>query len=113
MITRRGFLGLLGGLAAAEVARKVYVFAPPGGWTCNGGLIAPGETLFYLPAEHWQYRYAYRNNITGHVSDATPEIARLVHTFAFPESDVVDIYRQMQDGSFDYRETVGGWGIKG
>lgn len=53
MISRRGFLGLLGGLAAAEVARKVYVFAPPGGWSFKGGVIAPGETMFYLPAEHW------------------------------------------------------------
>jgi hypothetical protein len=103
----------LGGFAAAEVARKIYVLPPMGGWRFAGGVIAPGETMFYLPAEHWRYRYAYRNNITGHVSDASPNIAKLAHTFIYPDMDVVDIYRQMRDGSFDYRETVGAWGTKG
>ena len=106
MITRRGFLGLLGGLAAAEAARKtIYCFAPPRGWN-----VSPGEAMFYLPSDRWSYLYMYRNIVTGHVSDATPRIAELVHTFAYPESDVVDIYRQMQDGSFNYAETVGVWG---
>ena len=98
MITRRGFFGLLGGLAGAEVARKVYVFAPPNGWSFKGGVISPGEAMFYLPSDGWSYRYAYRNIVTGHVSDATPEIARLVHMFAYSESDVIDIYRQLDKG---------------
>jgi len=96
MISRRGFLGLLGGLAGAEVARKIYVLPPARGWA-----VSPGEAMFYLPNSGWSYRYTYRNIVTGHVSDATPNIAQLVHTFAYPESDVMDIYRQMQDGSFD------------
>ena len=108
MITRRGFFGLLGGFAAAEAARKIYVFAPPGGWN-----VSPGEALFYLPSDGWTYRYTYRNIVTGHVSDATPEIAKLTHTFIYPDMDVVDIYRQMRDGSFDYAQTVGAWGVKG
>lgn len=113
MITRRGFFGLMGGFAAAEVARKIYVLPPMGGWRFAGGTISPGEALFYLPSDGWTYRYTYRNIVTGHVSDATPEFARLVHTFVYPDMDVVDIYRQMRDGSFDYRETVGVWGTKG
>ena len=113
MISRRGFLGLLGGLAAAEAARKVYVLPPAGGWQFKGGVIQPGETMFFLPEKDWEYKFAYRNIVTGHVSDATPEVARLVHTFVYPDMDVVDIYRQMRDGSFDYRETVGVWGTKG
>ena len=111
--TRRGFFGLLGGFAAAEVARKIYVLPPMGGWRCAGGTIEPGDALFYLPSDKWSYRYTYRNIVTGHVSDASPEVARLVHTFVYPDMDVVDIYRQMRDGSFDYRETVGVWGTKG
>ena len=100
MITRRGFFGLLGGFAAAEVALKIYILPPMGGWN-----ISPGEAMFYLPPD-WHYRYTYRNIVTGHVSDATPEVARLVHTFVYPDMDVIDIYRQMRDGSFDYAETV-------
>jgi hypothetical protein len=108
MITRRGFFGLLGGFAAAEVARKIYVLPPAHGWN-----VSPGEALFYLPADGWTYRYTYRNIVTGHVSDATPRIAQLAHTFIYPDMDVVDIYRQMLDGSFDYRETVGVRGTNG
>ena len=108
VISRRGFFALFGGFAAAEVARKIYVLPPMGGWN-----VSPGEALFYLPSDGWTYRYTYRNIVTGHVSDATPEVARLVHTFVYPDMDVVDIYRQMRDGSFDYRETVGVWGTKG
>jgi hypothetical protein len=113
MITRRSFFGLLGGALAAEAARKIYVLPPLGGWQCKGGLITPGEALFFLPGKDWKYRFTYRNVVTGHVSDATPNIARLVHTFAYPERDVVDIYRQMRDGSFNYAETVGAWGTNG
>jgi hypothetical protein len=113
MISRRGFFGLLGGALAAEAARKIYILPPLGGWSFKGGVISPGEALFYLPSDGWSYRYTYRNIVTGHVSDATPEFARLVHTFVYPDMDVVDIYRQMRDGSFDYRETVGVWGTKG
>ena len=113
MITRRGFLGLLGGFAAAEVARKIYVLPPMGGWRFKGGVISPGEAMFFLPEKDWKYRFAYRNIVTGHVSDATPEIAKLAHTFIYPDMDVVDIYRQMQDGSFHYSETVGAWGTNG
>jgi hypothetical protein len=112
MISRRGFLSLLGGFAAAEVARKIYVL-PPRGWVFPGGVIYPGEALFCLPFDGWSYRYTYRNIVTGHVSDATPEIAKLAHTFIYPDMDVVDIYRQMRDGSLDYRETVGAWGTNG
>ena len=113
MITRRGFLGLLGGLAAAEAARKtIYCFAPPRGWN-----VSPGEAMFYLPEKDRKYKFAYRNIVTGHVSDATPNIAQLAHTFIYPDMDVVDIYRQMRDGSFHYAETVGAvratWGWKG
>jgi hypothetical protein len=106
----------MGGFAAAEVARKIYVLPPAGGWSFKGGVISPGEALFYLPSEPmgiWDYRYTYRNSITGHVSDATPNIAKLVHTFAYPENDMIDIYLQNQDGSFNYTETVGAWGTKG
>jgi hypothetical protein len=114
MITRREFFGLLGGALAAGAARKIYVLPPAGGWQFRGGVIAPGEALFLLPERQWSYQYTYRNTITGHVSNATPEVARLVHTFAYPELDVIDIYRQMKDGSFDYAETVNGvWGVKG
>ena len=116
MITRRGFFGLIGGALAAEAARKIYVLPPAGGWSFKGGVIAPGEALFfgwYEMQMPFQYRYAYRNSITGHVSDATPHVAQLLHTFAYPERDVVDIYRQMRDGSFDYTETMGVWGTNG
>lgn len=106
MITRRGFFGLLGGALVTEAARKIYVLPPAGGWQCTGGLITPGEAMFFLDAKNWKYRFTYRNSITGHTFDATPEIARLVHTFAYPEQDVVDIYRQMTDGSFEWAETV-------
>lgn len=106
MISRRGFFGLLGGALAAEAARKIYVLPPAGGWQCKGGLITPGEALFFLPERDWKYQFVYRNTITGHVSDATPNIARMVHNFYAPEKDVVDIYRQMTDGSFDYAQTV-------
>ncbi len=114
MISRRGFFGLLGGCAAAAVARKIYVLPPLGGWSFPGGSIYPGEALFYLPADGWSYRYAYRNNLTGCVSDATPDIAKLVHTFAYPESDVIDIYRALGNGDFKYSQTAMGiWGFKG
>ena len=66
----------------------------------------PGEALFFLRPEGWTYRYAYRNSITGHVSDATLNLARLVHNFYAPDKDVIDIYRQMTDGSFDYAATM-------
>ena len=113
MITRRGFLGLLGGLAGAEVARKVYVFAPPGGWTFKGGVIGQGEAMFFLPSDGWSYRYAYRNIVTGHVSDATPHIAQLAHTFAFPEMDVVDVYKAMGNNDGSRLHRAGVWGVKG
>lgn len=109
MITRRGFFGLLGGALAAEAARKIYVLPPAGGWSFKGGVIVPGEALYFLEPEGWTYLYAYRNDITGHVSDATPDIAQLLHTFAYPERDVVDIYRQMQDGDFHYSMTLEGY----
>lgn len=109
MISRRGFLGLLGGFAAAEVARKIYVLPPARGWN-----VSPGEVMFYLPSDGWTYRYAYRNNITGCVSDATPRIEQLKHTFAYPEVDVVDIYRRLagEDMAFNFYRT-GVWGVKG
>lgn len=107
-LSRRGFFGLLGGALVHQVSRKIYVLPPARGWN-----VSPGEALFYLPSDGWTYRYTYRNIVTGHVSDATPEIARLVHTFVYPDMDVVDIYRQMRDGSFDYAQTVGAWGVKG
>ena len=113
MITRRGFLGLLGSLVAAEAARKIYVLPPAGGWSFKGGVIAPGETLFILPEDQFSYRYTYRNIITGHVSDATPHVAQLLHTFAYPEMDVVDIYKQMKDGSFHYDGPMSAWGTNG
>ena len=112
VISRRGFFALFGGFAAAEVARKIYVLPPAGGWRVGAaGLFTPGEALFFL--DDWSYRYTYRNIVTGHVSDATPHIAQLAHTFIYPDMDVVDIYRQMQDGSFYYAETVGAWGTNG
>ena len=108
MITRRGLFGLLGGFAAAEVAWKIYVLPPMGGWRVN-----PGEAMFYLPEKDWKYKYAYRNIITGHVSDATPHIQQLVHTFAWPESDVVDIYKTISDGSLELHRTMEIRGFKG
>ena len=104
MISRRRFLGILGGFAAAEVARKIYILPPTGGWR-----VSPGEALFYLPAEDWSYRYTYRNNITGCVSDATARIEQLTHTFAYPELDVVDIYRKMTGEDCQLVNTVSGW----
>lgn len=109
MITRRGFFGLLGAALAHQAAKPIYVFAPPNGWGVGkSGLFTPREAMFFLDAKDWKYRYTYRNSITGHTSDATPEIARLVHTFAYPEKDVVDIYRQMTDGSFEWDRTMSG-----
>ena len=61
MITRRGFFGLLGGALAAEAARKIYVLPPLGGWRFAGGVISPGEALFYLPADMWVKRCAMPN----------------------------------------------------
>ena len=108
MISRRGFLGILGAALAHEAVKPIYVFAPPQGWGVgNSGLFTPGEAMFFLPEKDWKYRYTYRNVVIGHVSDATPEVARLVHTFAYPELDMVDIYKQMTDGSFDYERTLG------
>jgi hypothetical protein len=107
MISRRGFFGLLGGALAAEAARKIYVLPPLGGWRCAGGVITPGETLFYLSPENW----SYRNTITGHVSEAIPEIVRLIHTFAYPEMDVMDIYRQLDKVDIHYCQTI--LGVKG
>jgi hypothetical protein len=92
MITRRGFLGLLGAALAHQAAKPIYILPPLGGWGISQGV--------------WSYRYVYRNSITGHVSNATPEIARLVHTFAYPELDVIDYYRHMEGGSFELSETV-------
>lgn len=109
MITRRGFFGLLGGALATEAARKIYVLPPAGGWQCKGGLITPGEALFFLPEKDWKYQFAYRNTITGHVSDATPRIEQLAHTFGYPELDVLDFYHQMPDGSFQCMKTVRGF----
>lgn len=103
MISRRGFLGMLGGFAAAEVARKIYILPPNGGWR-----VSPGEALFYLPQQDWSYRYAYRNNITGCVSDATPRIEQLKHTWACPSHDVIDIYRKTAENFYLVR-TVSGW----
>ena len=103
VISRRGFFALFGGFAAAEVARKIYVLPPMGGWN-----VSPGEALFYLPSDGWNYRYTYRNIVTGHVSDATPDIAKLFRTFAYPESDVIDIYRALGKGNFRYSQTAMG-----
>ena len=113
MISRRGFFGLMGGFAAAEVARKIYVLPPAGGWRVGAaGLFTPGEALFFL--DDWSYRYTYRNIVTGHVSDATPEVERLVHNFYSPEMDVMDIYRQMDKGEIHYHQTIlGVKGVKG
>lgn len=106
MISRRGFLGMLGSFAAAEVARKIYIFPPVGGWR-----VSPGETLFYLHPEEWSYRYVYRNNITGCVSDGTPRIEQIKHTFAYPEVDVFDIYRRMTGEDYQLVTTVNGWKV--
>ena len=114
MLTRRGFFGLLAGALANEAARKIYVLPPAGGWNCRGGMIYPGEALFYLPSDGWSYRYVYRNIVTGHISDATPHIKQMIHTFSFPESDVIDIYRAQGNGDFEYSQTAMGiWGVKG
>jgi hypothetical protein len=113
MITRRGFFGLLGGALAAEAARKIYVLPPLGGWKCAGGVIMPGEALYFFDGNQWSFRYVYRNSITGHVSDVVPWISDLRHTFAYPEHDVVDIYKQLSDGSFHYDGPMSAWEIKG
>ncbi len=109
MITRRGFFGLLGGVLAAEAGRKIYVLPPLGGWKYHGVLITPGETQFFLPEKDWKYQFAYRNILTGHVSDATPDIKRIMHTFGYPENDVLDIYRQDSKGAFEWYRTVEGY----
>lgn len=97
MISRRDFFGLLGGALAHQAASsRIYVLPPLGGW--RGNLITPGEALFFLPEEKWTYRYVYRNNITGHVSNAAPNLARLAHNFFCPEADAVRIRRMMTDG---------------
>jgi hypothetical protein len=84
---------------------------PTRGWKFAGGVIEPGEALFYLPEKDWKYQFAYRNIVTGHVSDATPDIARLVHNFYSPEMDVMDIYRQLNKGEIHYHQTI--LGVKG
>ena len=105
MLTRRGFLGILSGALAHQATRRIYVLPPAQGWG-----VSPGETLFILRPEAWTYRYVYRNMITGHTSDASPSIAKLAHTFAYPESDVIDVYRHLTDGVFvrteKYVETI-------
>ena len=114
MITRRGFFGLVGGFAAAEAAKKIYILPPLGGWRLSGsGLITPGEALFYLEPYQWTYMYTYRNIITGHVSDATHQIKQLAHTFAWPEADIVDIYKSVSDGGFELYQTKVLRGFKG
>ena len=105
MITRRGFLGILGGFAVAQAASKIYVLPPACGWN-----VSSGEALFYLPADGWSYRYAYRNNITGCVSDAfTCVPPNYAHTFVYPEMDVIDIYRLAGDNFFEFYRTVEGF----
>jgi hypothetical protein len=94
---------------AAEAARKIYVLPPLGGWKCAGGVIYPGEALYFLDGNQWSYRYVYRNSITGHVSDATPDIKRIMHTFGYPENDVLDVYRQDSKGAFEWYRTVEGY----
>jgi hypothetical protein len=101
-MNRRDFFKLAGGVAASAVAAKIYILPPPKGWN-----ISSGEAMFFLPDDHWYYRYTYRNTITGHVSDATPRISQMVHTFFQPDMDVVDIYRQISSGDYIYTETVG------
>jgi hypothetical protein len=102
-ITRRGFFGLLGGAIAHQAVKKTYFFAPPNGWQAReSGLFAPGEAMFFLPAKGWKYQYVYRNPITGCVSNPTPDIETVAHTFACPEMDVLDVYKQMKDGSYGW-----------
>ena len=43
---RRSFLKAILGAAAYEPAKKIFVFAPNGGW--KSSLIAPGEVMFFL-----------------------------------------------------------------
>ena len=96
MITRRGFFGLLGGALGYQAARRIYVLPPAAGWKFPGGIIAPGEALFFLPPPNF-YRYVYRNSITGCVSDPNPRFENLVRTFAYPEVDVIDIYERIEE----------------
>lgn len=106
---RRSFLKSLLGAAAYEAAKKIFVFAPIGGWNNR---IAPGEALFILPPEAmkgWTYRYAYRNSITGHVSDlwATPLTVAQVNSATFGLSpDLVEIYHRVPGREeFEYQLT--------
>ena len=53
-MNRRSFLKAILGAAAYEPARKLYVFAPRGGWN-----VSPGEALFFL--DPGQFRILHPN----------------------------------------------------
>lgn len=96
-IDRRRFLSLLGAaIAAPALPKRIYCFAPPNGWTL-------AESGLYT------YRYAYRNSLTGCVTDPIGTDA-----FAFPvfkrewlangflgNYDMIDIYSRIP-GTSDY-----------
>lgn len=66
-IDRRRFLSLLGvAIAAPALPKRTFCFAPPNGWTLS-------DSGMYT------YRYAYRNSLTGCVTDPIG-----TDTFAFP-----------------------------
>ena len=79
----------MGGFAAAEAARKIYVLPPVGGW--NGGF-SPGEALFYLPekVELSVYVQEYRDGTRFGCDTSHCGIGAHVY---LPDMDVVDIYR--------------------
>lgn len=97
-IDRRRFLSLLGAaIVAPTLPKRIYCFAPPNGWTLSDSGI-------------YTYRYAYRNSLTGCVSDpigiaeesvSCIDLARSV--FSVVQSyDAVDLYRRTR-GEDEYQ----------
>ena len=69
-MNRRAFIQALMGAAVLPAARKIYVFAPPRGWSAN-------DPYIYFPEDNpqcWAYRYVYRNDLTGCVSDPITDL---------------------------------------
>lgn len=98
-MNRRSFLTLLGAaLVSPSIPRKVYCFAPVGGW-------------HQLDSGVWRYRYTYRSSITGCSSNPLP-IDMWTNTLTVQDVDnsrfglhiyydLIDIYRRIP-GSDEY-----------
>ncbi len=81
MISRRGFLGLLGGLAAAPIIEpiaKTFFLPPTGGWVPTAsGLVVPGNqrlTVEFITAEclriFWQREIKFTNRANRRLDES-------------------------------------------